>query len=156
MGQRHSSQQQTQQHPTAQRAVRCEASAAEAPSAAPGSTAQIGSSSGRKLTYVSYEANSWQATFEQTGAIGFCTRKHPLSHACAVDAILNPRVLQQSLICECGLHCCTSPRLCRDGARSDMQYLCHAVAHHQSTIGRDLCSPATADVDQGSKVSCGA
>lgn len=60
-------QQQQQQHP-AQRAARCGASAAEAPSAAPGSTVQIGNDSKRKLTYVSYEANSWQATFEQTGA----------------------------------------------------------------------------------------
>ncbi len=71
MGQRQSTAQQPalqqQQHP-AQRTTRCEASAAEAPSAAPGSTVQIGNDSKRKLTYVSYEANSWQATFEQTGA----------------------------------------------------------------------------------------
>ena len=71
MGQRQSivrqqPQQQQQQYP-AQRASRCEASAAAAPSAAPGSTVQIGNDSKRKLTYVSYEANSWQATFEQTG-----------------------------------------------------------------------------------------
>ena len=59
---------QQQQQRSAQRATRCEASAAEAPSAAPGSTVQIGNDSKRKLTYVSYEANSWQATFEQTGA----------------------------------------------------------------------------------------
>ena len=68
MGQKHSvpRQQQEQQQPM-QRPLQCSASAAEAPSAAPGSTVQVGAGSGRKLTYVSYEANSWQATFEQTG-----------------------------------------------------------------------------------------
>ena len=80
MGQRQSSvQQQQQQHP-AQRAQRCNASAAEAPSAAPGSTVQVGKDgkdSKRKLTYVSYEANSWQATFEQTGALPGSQQRPP-------------------------------------------------------------------------------
>ena len=67
MGQKQSTPHQQQ---PAQRPVQTSASATEAPSAEPGSTVRVGSGSGsgRKLTYVSYEANSWQATFEQTGA----------------------------------------------------------------------------------------